>query len=488
MNQERSLSLIRPSYSALNALSRAFDSGLILVSLYISMNYYGIPISQDYLLSGIGCIILFGIFSEYNDIYQGWRGEPIFDKAVRILVSWMAAFMLIFISIFLFGNPYSYLHAENSIELFLLLVPALIILTHTIRRLVLAFLRRHGLNSRTYAILGANHLGKRLETAISQMPWLGYNFKGYYDDRTHTANRRLDLNRIDEPDRRPPNSNNLKFQAVGKFTELLQDAQLGKIDHVYITLPLCAEKRVSDMISKLADSTVSVNIVPDFFTFNLIQSKWSNVQGIPVVSVFDTPFTAFDGLLKRIEDLLLCAIILPLISLPMLIIAIGIKLTSSGPVIFKQTRYGINGENIAVLKFRTMAVCENGDNIKQATFNDSRVTPFGAFLRKTSLDELPQFFNVLQGQMSVVGPRPHAVAHNEHYRKRIQGYMLRHKVKPGITGQAQISGFRGETDTLDKMEARIHHDLEYIKQWSLWLDIKIIFITIFKGFSGNQAY
>jgi len=184
----------------------------------------------------------------------------------------------------------------------------------------------------------------------------------------------------------------------------------------------------------------------------------------------------------------LCTIILPLIALPMLLIAIAIKLTSPGPVIFRQYRYGIKGEKIEVWKFRSMTVCENGDSIKQATQNDSRITPFGAFLRRSSLDELPQFINVLQGAMSVVGPRPHAIAHNEYYRKQIQGYMLRHKVKPGITGQAQINGCRGETDTLDKMEARIHHDLEYIKQWSLWLDIKIVFLTVFKGFISKQAY
>jgi putative colanic acid biosynthesis UDP-glucose lipid carrier transferase len=251
---------------------------------------------------------------------------------------------------------------------------------------------------------------------------------------------------------------------------------------------LAAEKRIVQIISQLADTTVSVNIVPDFFTFNLIQSKWTNVQGIPVVSVLDTPFNDFDGFLKRIEDLLLCAVILPLISIPMLLIGIGVKLTSKGPMVFKQIRYGINGQKIEVWKFRSMTVTENGQVVKQATKNDSRITPFGAFLRKTSLDELPQFFNVLQGHMSVVGPRPHAVAHNEEYRKQIQGYMLRHKVKPGITGQAQVNGCRGETETLDKMEARIHHDLEYIKKWSLWLDIKIVVKTIIKGFYGNQAY
>ena len=239
----------------------------------------------------------------------------------------------------------------------------------------------------------------------------------------------------------------------------MKNRKKAKIDYIYITLPLCAEKRISILIQQLADSTVSVNIVPDFFIFNLIQSKWNNVQGIPVVSVFDTPFNAVDGIAKRLEDLVLCMIILPIIALPMLIIAIAIKLTSPGPVIFKQQRYGVKGEKIEVWKFRSMTVCENGGDIKQATQNDPRFTPIGAFLRRTSLDELPQFLNVLQGTMSVVGPRPHAIAHNEYYLKKIQGYMLRHKVKPGITGQAQINGCRGETDTLDKMEARIHYDL-----------------------------
>jgi putative colanic acid biosysnthesis UDP-glucose lipid carrier transferase len=170
------------------------------------------------------------------------------------------------------------------------------------------------------------------------------------------------------------------------------------------------------------------------------------------------------------------------------IIAIAIKLNSPGPVIFKQQRYGVKCEKIEVRKFRSMTVCENGGDIKQSTQNDPRFMPIGAFLRRTSLDELPQFLNVLQGTMTFVGPRPHAIAHNEYYRKQIQGYMLRHKVKPGITGQAQINGCRSETDTLDKMEARIHYDLEYIKQWSLWLDLKIVLLTIIKGFTSKQAY
>ncbi len=191
--------------------------------------------------------------------------------------------------------------------------------------------------------------------------------------------------------------------------------------------------------------------------------------------------------LKRLEDIILSVVILTLISPILIIISLCVKLTSPGPIIFKQTRYGMDGKPIKVWKFRTMVVMEN-DNVTQATKNDVRVTKVGRFLRRTSLDELPQFFNVLFGGMSIVGPRPHAVIHNEQYRSLIEGYMLRHKVKPGITGWAQINGWRGETDTLEKMEKRVEYDLEYIREWSIWLDIRIIFLTIFKGFIGKAAY
>lgn len=209
---------------------------------------------------------------------------------------------------------------------------------------------------------------------------------------------------------------------------------------------------------------------------------------IQTISIFTSPFEGEGAVLKRIEDIVLGAFF-TLVSLPvMLAVAIGIKLTSPGPVLFKQNRYGLNGKQIPVWKFRTMRVMENSVVVTQATRNDPRITRFGAFLRKTSLDELPQFFNVLQGTMSIVGPRPHAVAHNEQYRVLVENYMIRHKVKPGITGLAQIHGFRGETDTIDKMEKRIQYDLEYIQSWSLLLDIKIVFLTFFRGFVGKNAF
>jgi len=216
--------------------------------------------------------------------------------------------------------------------------------------------------------------------------------------------------------------------------------------------------------------------------------RWSSIGHIGAISLLESPLIGTSEWLKRFGDLLFASGILAIIMIPMLVIALSIKLTSKGPILFKQKRFGLDGKEIKVWKFRSMSVCEDGDQVIQATKNDSRITPVGSFLRKTSLDELPQFFNVLQGSMSVVGPRPHAVSHNEEYRVLIGGYMLRHMVKPGITGWAQINGWRGETDSLDKMEGRVEHDLWYIKHWSVWLDIKIIFLTVFRGFVDKNAY
>lgn len=239
---------------------------------------------------------------------------------------------------------------------------------------------------------------------------------------------------------------------------------------------------------ELTDTTCSVLLIPDVFTFNILNARTEEVNGVPVVPLFDTPLNGINRILKRLEDIVLASMILLLISPVLLCISIAVKATSPGPVIFRQTRYGMDGKPIKVWKFRSMKVMENDAVVVQATKGDKRITPVGNFLRRTSLDELPQFINVLLGGMSIVGPRPHAVAHNEQYRSLIEGYMLRHKVKPGITGWAQINGWRGETDTLEKMEKRVEFDLEYIREWSLWFDIKIVFLTIFKGFVNKAAY
>src|SRR5262249_25740204 len=261
-----------------------------------------------------------------------------------------------------------------------------------------------------------------------------------------------------------------------------------RLDVVYITLPPRAEPRVRELIRLLSDTTASVYLAYEFWEFDLLRAQWSSIGDIPVMSVVENPFHGADGWVKRLEDIFLRSAILPVIALPMLLIAIAVKLTSPGPIFFRQRRYGLDGEEIRVVKFRTMRVCEDGEEVVQATRHDSRVTRVGAFLRRTSLDELPQFLQVLTGQMSIVGPRPHAVAHNERYRTMIQGYMLRHKVIPGCTGWAQVNGRRGETDTLEKMERRTPHDLAYIRNWALSLDLKIILLTIVTALSRKNAY
>jgi putative colanic acid biosynthesis UDP-glucose lipid carrier transferase len=220
----------------------------------------------------------------------------------------------------------------------------------------------------------------------------------------------------------------------------------------------------------------------------LIHSRVEHVGAVDTLSVYESPYIGPKKWLKRTEDIVGSLIILCIIAIPLLLISLAIKATSPGPVLFKQRRYGLRGEEILVWKFRSMYVMDNNEKVVQATKNDLRITPLGAFLRCSSLDEFPQFFNVLRGDMSLVGPRPHAVAHNEEYRRKVQFYMLRHKVKPGITGWAQINGWRGETDTLEKMEKRVEFDLQYIKTWSLWFDLKIILLTIFKGFVGKNVY
>jgi putative colanic acid biosynthesis UDP-glucose lipid carrier transferase len=279
-----------------------------------------------------------------------------------------------------------------------------------------------------------------------------------------------------------------EYPILGKLADLAAYVKQHQVDVIYLSLPMASQQRILNLLDALRDTTTSIYFVPDTFVTDLIQGRMDSVGGIPVVAVCETPFTGINGAIKRSSDIVLALMILVLISPVLVLIALCVKLTSPGPAIFRQRRYGLDGQEIIVYKFRSMTVMDDGDTVRQARKNDGRMTPIGAFLRKTSLDELPQFFNVLQGRMSVVGPRPHAVAHNEIYRKLIKGYMLRHKVPPGITGWAQVNGYRGETETLEKMKGRIDHDLEYLRNWSLRLDLYIIAKTVWVVLKGDNAY
>jgi len=323
---------------------------------------------------------------------------------------------------------------------------------------------------KTAVIAGANELGRKLASRLRH-PLLGMRFAGYFDDR---APGRL--------------QNLVPRENLGSLSALADYARANPVDVIYIALPMASQPRILKLLEDLRDTTASIYFVPDIFVGDLIQARVGSIGGLPVVAVCESPFYGLNGVVKRLSDLVLALLILLLISPLMIAIAIGVKLSSPGPVLFKQRRYGLDGKRIVVYKFRSMSVAEDGDVVRQATRNDSRVTRFGAFLRRTSLDELPQFINVLQGRMSVVGPRPHAVAHNEMYRKLIRGYMIRHKVKPGVTGLAQVNGWRGETETVDKMKGRIEQDLHYLRNWSLLLDLQIILKTVVVVLQKRNAY
>ncbi len=319
-------------------------------------------------------------------------------------------------------------------------------------------------------VVGCNELGRHLASEIHAHPMQGIRLAGFFDDRDA---ERLELG---------------EARLIGRFADVAEYVKANRIDLIYLALPMATQPRILSLLDSLNDTTASVYFVPDIFVTDLIQARMDAVGRMPVVAVCDTPFSGLNGMVKRLSEIVLSLLILLLISPVLLIVAVLVKLSSPGPVIFRQRRYGLDGEEIMVYKFRSMTVCEDGPNVPQARKGDARVTRLGAILRKTSLDELPQFVNVLQGRMSIAGPRPHAVAHNEMYRKLIKGYMVRHKVKPGITGWAQVNGYRGETETLDKMQARIDYDLEYLRNWSLRLDIYIIFRTVLLVFKDASAY
>jgi putative colanic acid biosynthesis UDP-glucose lipid carrier transferase len=313
---------------------------------------------------------------------------------------------------------------------------------------------QHAGSRRAAVIAGVSDLSRRLGRTINDHPVLGMNVVGWFEDRSPERFGELDEGRL-----------------LGKLSDLPDYVRRHSVDVIYIALPIRREERTRRLLDELHDTTASIYFVPDIFVFDLIQSRVDSLNGIPVLALCETPFVGVNGLVKRISDVVLSATMLVVFSPLLLAVAAGVFLSTPGSVIFKQRRYGLDGREIIVYKFRSMTVSDDASDVRQATRNDNRITPFGRFIRKYSLDELPQLINVLQGRMSLVGPRPHAVAHNEEYRRLIKGYMIRHKVAPGITGLAQIRGHRGETSTVEQMRARVESDLEYLRRWSLGLDL-----------------
>jgi len=464
--------MIRPHQTKFSVAHKFVDSLVIMLAMVISTGLHNVTFDGQYINAAIRAILIYLLFASANRVYGSWRISQLWPEIRSVTIAWVLALVVMVTLAFLTKTSSNY--SRVVIVAHALISWGLLIGYRILLRQALRYARRQGMNSRNLVIAGTGAAAQSMALVALESKWLGLDVLGFYD--------------YSHPIGFVPLPDYPELKVLGSLEDMVQEVKLGGVDQIYLALPQHKTVELEFCVNELADTTATVYIVPDMLTFELMHARWYNMSGVPVVSVYESPFNGVDGWLKRAEDVVLSSLILLAVALPMLLIALAVKLSSPGPVIFKQRRYGLNSHVVEVWKFRTMRVCEDGDVVPQAKPGDARVTRLGAFLRRTSLDELPQFINVLQGTMSVVGPRPHAISHNEEYRKLVHGYMLRHKVKPGITGLAQIKGYRGETDTLDKMQNRVRCDLEYIRNWTVWLDIRIVVLTVIRGFNSKHAY
>ncbi|MEQ8849414.1 undecaprenyl-phosphate glucose phosphotransferase [Botrimarina sp.] len=508
---------IRSAPSLVSSLHRVIDAAAIAAVSWAAARLTpaggdaGHTLVNEWLAATTAAVVVFHAVSELTGVYRSWRGARLRGELGCLALTW-AYTVAALLGIGLL-TAYNARFTYETKVVWVLLTPLVMVCLRGVLRSVQRRLQADGWNTRRVAICGANELGVQLAKNLAAAPELGLKPVGFYDDRykerRKKPDRRSGSDRVGAerreaatPDRRQADVASAARRTevpaelgavVGGVSELIAACRAGEIDTVYLTFPMRAENRLRDVLNRLADTTADVYIVPDFFVFELLHARLTNVGGLPAVSIHENPLFGIDGLLKRCFDLVAALVLLALLSPVLLACAAAVKLTSRGPVIFRQRRYGLDGREIWVWKFRSMRqeACQSGSagaEVKQATKDDPRVTSVGALLRKTSLDELPQLFNVVGGSMSLVGPRPHATAHNEQYRTLIDGYMLRHKVKPGITGLAQVMGYRGETDTLDKMQGRVKYDHEYIRTWSFSMDLEILCRTLWVVLGRKNAY
>lgn len=448
--------------SVTSLVAALLEPGIMVATFLFATIYSGARVDRPALTL---CLLVFALTFPGRNRFR----DNLIAAQVDILSSWLT--LVGILALCGYATRSLQYFQNDALLVWLVATPLLQWIAVWIGKSVVQHLASQPSARRSAIIVGAGPLGVKVADAITRSTELGVDFVGYFDDRT---NNRLH-----------PDTN---AQILGSLKDVASYASAHHIREVYITLPLGSQPRIVELLQEVQGTTASLFFVPDVFGISIIQGRLQDMNGVPVVGICETPFTGTNELVKRLSDIVLATLILILISPLLLLIAIGVKLSSPGPAIFKQRRNGLDASEIVVYKFRSMTSQDNGPVVPQATKGDARITPFGAFLRRTSLDELPQFINVLQGRMSIVGPRPHAVAHNEQYRRLISAYMVRHKVKPGITGWAQVNGYRGETDTIDKMQARVEYDLEYLRNWSLSLDLQIIVRTIRLVLFDRQAY
>lgn len=456
--------------SGINYVAQFIDfSSVFMISMGIFLFYIeDEKLFNQYLNISIYLAVLTLLVFQKLNIYSSWRGRSKFNRFKKIATAILSVSILAILISVVTKTTVQF----SRVWFFSWFTISLVILNlyRVMIDLILKITRKKGWNIKKIIIFGAGELGKSVGEKINDAEWLGFHVSAYFDDDINKVGKKLNNVEI------------LQSTALEKYiTE-------NEIREMWIALPFRDETRVRKLLFELRHISVSIKFIPDIFGFRLLNQEMSEIAGIPIIQLNGTPIQGINRLIKEIEDKLIALIILSLIWPILILVAVAIKLESKGPILFKQIRNGWDGKKIKVYKFRSMYVHNEGDKIKQATKNDKRITKVGAFIRKTSLDELPQFINVLQGRMSIVGPRPHVISQNEEYKDQVDFYMQRHRVKPGITGWAQVCGYRGETDTLEKMSKRVEYDLYYIENWSLFFDLKIIFLTIFKGFINKNAY
>jgi len=450
-------------------LERAAGALITVASLAICLRVYDTSLSERYQVLMIIAALLALILLRGGGPAEIQVGNRFWSTVISVTGNWLLLFaILLAIG---YATKLSAGYSRKVLFTWLFVTPSLVILTRFITGQIILHITLSASNARSVVIAGANQLAASLAQKITSDRHFAMSLKGFFDDRG--VERLADV----APE-----------QLLGRLRDLPAYVQQNAIDLIFVALPIRNVQRVTELLDELHDTTASIYFLPDVFVFDLIQCRTTDIDGLPIVALCETPFFGTRAITKRVSDFIIALLILILMSPLLLIISIAIKATSPGSIIFRQRRYGLDGQEIVVYKFRSMTVSEDSETVRQATLGDERITPIGAILRKYSLDELPQFVNVLQGRMSVVGPRPHAVTHNEEYRHLIKGYMVRHKVTPGITGLAQVRGFRGETSNLDAMRGRVECDLEYLRNWSLSLDIKIILKTVAMIFRDKAAY
>ena len=442
-------------------LLRAFDWLIIVLaavlSHYLTLDTW--PPKPQYIYAiALGLALLIAISPSFN-LYRNWRGAAKTHELGTLIGAWVMMFLLL--ALFTFVTK-SEIARSWAITWFSIGIAGLT-LGRLLLRNILNKARSMGYNQRHIVILGAGEVGKQVAKSLQASAEAGFHLNAFFTNDT-------DLNEIKSLNDRI---------TIGKVKDSFEYITNRHVDQVWIAMPISKVKQIQVILKGLNQCTADIRLVPDIFGFQLINQSVSSVAGLPVVNLSLTPMDGANRYIKALEDKLLAALILIIISPLLIILALGVKLSSKGPIFYRQERVTWYGKNFHMYKFRSMPVAaENDTGAVWAKAGENRATPFGAFLRKTSLDELPQFWNVLKGDMSIVGPRPERPVFVDKFKDEIPGYMQKHKVKAGITGWAQVNGWRGDTD----LNKRIEHDLHYIENWSLWMDIKIIFLTIFKGF------